>query len=259
MDRIFKKLERYFGAWMIGIMNPDHGLWSIEPSMDRVGYLKAMNAKGYHIFMKPENEERFLLLDDIPDNRLKFQKDHDRYRAGRLVVETSPDNFQVWIKAARQISNPEKRYWIKFFNSDPACDPNLRWGRCPGFRNRKGKYENKGQYPLSRLIWVDWQKVAKIPEVKIPKEKGPPQSLSVSPKRICRRCGPIQRKDYERGDESATDFAYVLALLRRGFGQDEITERLLNERDDWTHHKGERRQNAYIERSIKKAVQIINE
>ena len=101
--------------------------------------------------------------------------------------------------------------------------------------------------------------MAKIPEVKIPKEQGSPQSQSVSPKRINRRTCPIGRKDYERGDESAIDFAYVLALLRRGFGQDEITERLLNERGDWTHHKGERRQNAYIERSIKKDVQIINE
>jgi hypothetical protein len=45
----------------------------------------------------------------------------------------------------------------------------------------------------------------------------------------------------------------------RGFGQDEITERLLDERSDWTHHKGERRQNAYIERTIKRAVEIINE
>ena len=74
MDRIFKKLERYFGAWMIGIMNPDQGLWSIEPSMDRVGYLKAMNAKGYHIFMKPENEGRFLLLDDIPGQSVEVSK-----------------------------------------------------------------------------------------------------------------------------------------------------------------------------------------
>jgi hypothetical protein len=100
--------------------------------------------------------------------------------------------------------------------------------------------------------------VAKFPEVTLTKEEGPKKILSVSPKRIDRRYA-IQRKDYECGDDSATDFAYVLALLRRGFGQDEITERLLDERSDWTHHKGERRQNAYIERTIKRAVEIINE
>jgi hypothetical protein len=36
-----------------------------------------MNARGYHIFMKPEDERRFLLLDDIPEDRLKYQKEQD--------------------------------------------------------------------------------------------------------------------------------------------------------------------------------------
>ena len=259
MDRIFKKLERYFGAWMIGIMNPDRGLWSVEPSKDRVGYLKAVNAKGCHIFMKPENEDRFLLLDDIADNRLKFQKYHDRYRSGRLVVETSPRNFQVWIKSDRKISNPEKRYWINFFNSDPACDPNQRWGRCPGFRNRKGKYEKDGQYPLSRLIWVDWKDIAKIPKVAIPKaEKTPPKTLARIKSVNRKMTTPIKRSDYDRGGESETDFSYVLALLRRGFDIDEIKGRLLSERSNWTHHKGEKRQAAYLERTVRRALEIIN-
>ena len=259
MDRIFKKLDRYFGAWMVGIMNPDQGLWSIEPSMGRVGYLKAMNAKGYHIFIKPEDEDRFLLLDDIPDNRLKFQKYHGRYRSGRLVVETSPHNFQVWIKSDRKISNPEKRYWINFFNSDPACDPNLRWGRCPGFRNRKGKYEKEGQYPLSRLIWVDWKDIAKIPKVDIQKEEKTPPKTLVKIESVNRKMTTlIKRSDYDRGDESETDFSYVLALLRRGFDIDEIKGRLLSERSDWTHHKGEKRQAAYLERAVRRALEIIN-
>jgi hypothetical protein len=259
MQRIFNKLERYFGSWIVGIMNPDKGLWSVAPSCNQIGYLKAMNARGYHIFMKPEDERRFLLLDDIPENRLKRQKEHDRFKPGRLVVETSPGNFQIWIKAGRNMSNPEKRYWIRYFNADSACDPNFRWGRCPGFRNRKDKYEHDGQYPLSRLIWVDWKYIAKLPKVDIAKEEKAPPKVLVRIKRENRKMTtPIKRSDYDRGGESETDFSYALALLRRGFDIDEIKDRLLSERGDWTHHKGEKRQAAYLERTVKRALEIIN-
>jgi hypothetical protein len=240
-------------------MNPDNGLWSLAPSGNQIGYLRAMNARGYHIFMKPEDERRFLLLDDIPEDRLKYQKEQDCFRPGRLVVETSPGNFQVWIRAGRSISNPEKRYWIKFFGADPGCDPNLRWGRCPGFRNRKDKYEQDGHYPLSRLIWVDWQKVAHIPKITLPKKPLCLKIPKVRVKRQNRPVKPIQRGNYERGDNSATDFAYVLALLRQGLDPDVISERLLQEREDWTHHKGQRRQADYLQRTIMRATEIINQ
>ena len=259
MERIFKKLDRYFGFWKIGVLNPDNGLWSLTPSSNKIGYLRAMNTRGYHIFMKPEDERRFLLLDDIPEDRLNYQKEQDRFKPGRLVVETSPGNFQVWVKAGRSISNPEKRYWIRYFNSDTACDPNSRWGRCPGFRNRKDKYEQDGHYPLSRLIWVDWQKVAQIPKITLPKKPVCLQIAKVCVKKHNRSGKYVQRCDYERGDDSTTDFAYVLALLRQGVDPEAITERLLHEREDWTHHKGERRQTAYLKRTIRKAVDIIND
>jgi len=79
MERIFNKLERYFGSLIVGIMNPAKGLWSVASSGNQIGYLKAMNARGYHIFMKPVDERRVLLLDDIPEKRLKSQKEHDRF------------------------------------------------------------------------------------------------------------------------------------------------------------------------------------
>jgi hypothetical protein len=259
MERIFRKLDRYFGAWKIGVLNPDRGLWSLSPAVNKLGYLKAMNTGGYHIFMKPEVESRFLLLDDIPGNRLLHQKESKRFKPGRLVVETSPGNFQVWIKASRCIGNPEKRYWIRYFHADTACDPNLRWGRCPGFRNCKPKYAEKGRFPLSRLVWVDWRNVAQIPKVTLPKKTVDRQPIKV--KEIKQRLSgnSIMRTDYDRGDESATDFAFALALLRRGTDPQVIADRLLQERKDWTHHKGQRRQAAYLQRTIRRAVEIINQ
>ena len=67
----------------------------------------------------------------------------------------------------------------------------------------------------------------------------------------------ISRSDYEKEDASATDFAYALALLRYGHGEDEIAERLMQERADWRHHQGKKRQMAYIQRTIEKAKTVI--
>jgi len=84
-----------------------------------------------------------------------------------MVVETSPYNYQVWILSNRFLSIAEKRYWLKKLCNDPGAGPNNRWGRCPGFRNRKQKHkDSKGGYPLAKLIWVDWKNKALIPQVK---------------------------------------------------------------------------------------------
>ena len=137
MEKIFEKLNRYFGAWCIGILNPNAGRWDVSPTRDIIGYLKAKNAEGHHIFLKPVTEEPFLLVDDICPEGLSAHQTRGYWRPGRLIVETSPANFQIWIKANRALTLTEKRYWLKRFHSDPGCDPHSRWGRCPGFRNRK--------------------------------------------------------------------------------------------------------------------------
>ncbi len=73
------------------------------------------------------------------------------------------------------------------------------------------KYRDSGShYPLSRLIWIDWKNEASIPD------------LSHQPKGgVCRKKS-ISRTDYERENESVTDFAYSVALARRGYSHDEI-------------------------------------
>jgi hypothetical protein len=256
MEKIFEKLGRYFGEWKIGILNPNGGRWDVSPSKEIINYLKAKNATGHHIFIKPVSEEPFLLVDDISPKGLMAHKVSGCWRPGRLVVETSPANFQIWIKSNRALTLAEKRFWLKRFHSDPGCDPNSRWGRCPGFRNRKEKYEINGCYPLSRLIWIDYTKEVLVPKVHLPKEPVP--KTRAIHKVIASGHTSVKRSDYERGDASATDFAFVLALLRFGCEDEEIAQRIMNERDSWSHHKGDRRKNTYINRTINKAKKIIN-
>ena len=66
------------------------------------------------------------------------------------------------------------------------------------------------------------------------------------------KMNPIWREMYEKTtDQSRTDFSYILALMVRGYRDDEIGQLILTERKDWSNHRNT--QTAYIERSIVKA------
>ena len=170
-------------------------------------------------------------------------------KAGRLVVETSPGNYQVWIRTDRVLSLQEKRHWLRRLGSDPGADPNGRWGRTPGFRNRKAKHiQADGGYPLARLVWTDRAGAcAVIPPLEAPVSLEPPaRTLEVgrsSHPRPCgwRTCVPSslpERSAYDRGDDSATDFAWCLALMRRGLDDDAVARRLHDVRESigWGRH-----------------------
>ena len=264
MERIFKKLHRYFyTGWRLAVLDVQKGRWIIESVLSNIDYLKAENARGRHILIQPAEPSHYLLADDL--HWALICRHHRRldgaWKPGRMVIETSPRNYQVWIHSQRPLSLLEKRFWLKRLMSDPGADPNNRWGRCPGFRNRKDKYRNaNGHYPLSRLIWIDWAGRAVIPQIQPQKASFSSQSFSHQPQRggVChppkRR---ICRADYERNDESATDFSYALALARRGHTDEQILSRILSERTSWHHHRGPKRITDYLNRTIQRARTIV--
>ncbi len=266
MDNILFKLNKFFrGDWHLGVLNLKKGLWSVSPKPSNIPYLKAQNANGSHILMQPRKSPQpyFLIADDIDHSLLKLHhKDTSgKWKPGRMVVETSPANYQVWIRSARPLNLNEKLHWLNILKNDPSAHPKNRWGRCPGFRNRKEKYQSKnGKYPLAKLIWLDWKKPAHIPVVRTSKKPSSvkPQNLSPQPCVFVCHQNDINRNLYQRGNESATDFAYALALARRGISHAVIYERILTERKNWDNHRGHKRQNAYLKRTIFKAFQIVS-
>lgn len=245
--------------WSFAVLDLSAGIWKVKPKVSSIGYLKAQNAKGKHILIKPDIgiAPFYLLIDDLTWSLLCQHHQHKNglWKPGRMVIETSPNNYQVWLRSYRPLALQEKRYWLKKLFSDPAADPNNRWGRSPGFRNRKAKYRNEeGKYPLSRLIWVDWNRKADIPFVNLKKEEKQPRSTIYRKSMRSQIC----RADYEKGDESATDFSYALALMRRGFSDATIEKRIIAERSNWKNHKGSRRMQCYLERTIRRARYLID-
>jgi hypothetical protein len=265
MERIFEKLDRYFcRKWRLAVLDMDRGRWIVKPETSNIPYLKAENANGRHILIQPDStlDPYYLLVDDVGWTLIQRQHQFKNgvWKPGRMVVETSRRNYQVWIHSSRHLSLKEKRYWLKKLHSDPGADPNNRWGRCPGFRNRKHKHRRStGGYPLSRLIWIDWRYRAEIPDTHINTSDSELKRLSPQPPEggVCRR-QDITRANYTRGDESATDFAYAIALFRRGYTTQFVRGCILSERSDWKNHIGERRKSHYLNRTIERAKIIVD-
>lgn len=259
MITIFEKLNRYFQAnWHLAILDLKKGRWILEPKPAVIPYLKAENAKGRHILIQPKDPSTYLLADDLSDCLLNAHHKHPdgSFKPGRMVVETSSHNFQVWIHCQHPVTLDQKRFLLQKLKSDPGADPNNRFGRCPGFRNRKEKYQTQqGFFPLAKLIWVDWKHQSLIPDSFYPPLISPPSSLSLLPL-FGGVCPNLSRNHYQKENESQTDFAYTLALIRKRFSDEQIRSSILTERSNWNHHQGDKKQMQYLNRTIRRAREI---
>jgi hypothetical protein len=262
MKNIFDKLDRFFnGNWQLAVLDLEKGLWRIAPHIDKIPYLKAHNAKGRHILMQPLDQPRYLLVDDLVWTTVKrhHQLPNNTWKPGRMVIETSPHNFQVWIRSDIPLSLQQKRFLLTILQNDPGADPNNRFGRCPGFRNRKDRHKTSdGNYPLSKLIWIDWCSVARIPQHILQHHTSSSLPVSHPPRGgVCLQTPP-SRLLYQHGGESETDFSYALALVRKGYPDHMIRNLILEQRTSWENHNGDNKKNAYLNRTIAKARDIIN-
>jgi hypothetical protein len=267
---IFERILLFFNGQMeFGVLNVN-SLWRVEAVESRLHYLEKQNNLGNHIFMRPQSEveANFLLIDDLDMNDLL--QDHsfngNPWKPGRMIIETSPANFQVWIRLSRILTNDEKKYWLKQFRSDPGCSPKHRWGRAPGFYNMKLKHKTEAGYPLVKPYTIDVKESAQVPIIMGISDQ-PEQSKVTSKLQKLNQLykaqdrhghafivdSSIKRDDYQNGDrsESEVDFAFIIALISRGYCDEAIEQRIISERDDWTHHKGS--EDAYLTRSIANA------
>jgi hypothetical protein len=280
MEKVLQKIKRYFGNYEFGVFNESGGkdgqgaVWKVEQTENIIPFLKHMNAQGNHLFIRPtiEREAFYMMHDDMDEKGLeRHHKQNGQFKPGRMVVESSPGNYQVWVRSDRSLSDEEKKHWLKKMDSDPGASPRHRWGRAPGFRNRKEKYEQDGGFPLAKMIWVDWKGRAAVPVVELPKPQPRKDTDELRhtggvPPRGERFSGDLPTRDmYFKGldskgkpKESEQDFAYSLALLRRGVPRHTVEERIIGERTDWSNHKGERRMRAYLKRTMDRAEDVIS-
>jgi len=120
----------------------------------RLPLLKAHNARGAHIYIRPAGEHRFTVLDDLNlDSVNRLAGDGLEPCA---VVETSLGNFQAWLKHddvyPPRLSTFIAQTLAKRYGADPSAADWRRFGRLPGFTNCKPKYrKSNGLYPYVLL------------------------------------------------------------------------------------------------------------
>ena len=127
---------------------------SAESVLARLLLLKAHNARGAHIYIRPAGEHCFTVLDDLTaDSVARLTGDGFEPCA---VVETSLGNFQAWLKHDDVYPAPLSTFiaqtLAKRYDADPNAADWRRFGRLPGFTNCKPKYRKEnGLFPYVLL------------------------------------------------------------------------------------------------------------
>jgi hypothetical protein len=146
-------------AYDLGVLS-DRGMLpglshlSAEDVLSRLSLLKAHNVRGAHIYIRPAGEHCFTVLDDLAaDSVARLTGDGFESCA---VVETSPGNFQAWLKHDGVYPAPLSTFiaqaLAKQYGADPSAADWRRFGRLPGFTNCKPKYRrDNGLYPYVLL------------------------------------------------------------------------------------------------------------
>jgi hypothetical protein len=190
--------------------------------------------------------------------------------APAAVVETSPGNFQAWVKhpepLGKELGTAAARRLAETFGGDLGAADFRHFGRLAGFTNRKAKYRDPdtGLHPFVKLIEAHGSVYPEanrfLTEVRSAAEerrKREQQRRSVRPTPAVSRWTGLKSIDWFRsdprygGDDTRIDLAYAIYAASRGATESEI-EATIRTRD-LSHKGGERRQADYVERTIRKA------
>jgi hypothetical protein len=244
--------------------------WDVAGLMRSISWLRLQNAQGRNIYIRPQGEHNLTLIDDLKRDAIERMKREGFQPA--LVVETSPGNFQAWLRhperLPKDVGTAAARALADRFDGDKKAADWRHFGRLAGFTNRKLKYQGTdGRFPFVRMIegagsiyqeasrflvgiHKDVDNAAREREQRAAKVYSTPRTGSPLKTIDSFRNNPIYG-----GDGTRIDLAYAVYALSHGVATTEIRE-TLNGRD--LSHKGnERRQNEYLERTIRKANTVL--
>ena len=243
-------------------------VWDRDALMRSVPWLRFQNRDGRNIYVRPSGEHNLSLIDDLPPDRIGAMKASGF--APALVIETSPGNYQAWLKHPRVLNKGlgtvVARALAEKFGGDIGAADWRHYGRLSGFANRKAKHYDvaSGLYPFVKVIEcrgtvyraaetflgevvsrTDEQRQAEVEQRTARGRKSQPFP------------GPLKSIDAFRGDPryggdgKRADLAYAVYALSRGQTEAHVDAAIRSR--DLSHKGNERRQEDYVERTIRKA------
>jgi hypothetical protein len=243
--------------------------WDMQGVLKSIPWLRLQNCNGRNIYIRPRGEHNLSLIDDLTAASIERMKAEGFHPA--LVVETSPGNFQAWLKHSRRLSKElgtaAARALAQEYEGDLGAADWRHFGRLARFTNRKEKYKANGLFPFVMLRQANGLPYPE-PDRFIAHVE---QQLEHDRQERERRrntvahegaSGALQGIDSFRanatyaGDGTRIDLAYAIYALAHGVGNAQI-EGAIRSRD-LTHKGNEKRQAEYVERTIRKAAAIVD-
>ncbi len=244
---------------------------SRDQVISRLPLLKFHNARGAHIYIRPSGEHRFTVLDDLGQNALD-RISGDGYEPC-AAVETSPGNFQAWLKHddlyPTGLSTFIAKNLAERYQGDLSAADWRRFGRLPGFTNCKPKYRSPdGLFPFVLLRDATGQPYSRAVFLRLEMTKQYQLREQERERRIAeyrqaalsdphgRRFSHLSLNRFRlspkyAGRPAAADIAFCVAAYSLGMPEDDVANTLAA--DYLSRDPNPRRKAAYIERTLAKA------
>lgn len=231
-----------------------------------------------HIYIRPlgDHNRRFTLLDDLTASTVE-QLSKEGYTPS-AVVETSPGNFQAWLKHSRplegRLATLAAHALAERFEADSSAAGWMRYGRLPGFTNRKPEYRKAdGNYPfvllrsthsepfpLADMLFLELsQQLQLLDEQQAQAREQMRDRLSHARGREVRKRPLSHYRDLPKysGDAKSADIAFCVFNLAQGISESELAADLEN--NYLSRNPDARRRAAYIQRTIRKAAAYVRD
>lgn len=187
-------------------------------------WLRQRNANGFNVWIRPSASmpaHQLVMLDDLPNaTAIAVAR---KYRAA--VVETSPGNCQVWIVLScplnrEQRQNVARALILTIGCGDLGAISEPRWGRLPGFRQRKPGKAKQGWTNL--LVLSTGQALDPTPYLSSsaspPQPETTEQTGGACPNTVARLPAADGERTFER------EFCFACHRLRAGWTPDRVIE-----------------------------------
>jgi|JRYH01.1.fsa_nt_gb hypothetical protein len=258
--------------------------WPAATVIKSIPFLRARNAAGYNIFIRPAPlpngmAEPLAFIDDLNADSVERMKFYGHRFAA--LIESSPANFQGWIRLGqhpveRRLLTAAASLLAKSFYGDTHSADWRHFGRLAGFTNRKQsrlrhdgsapfavlRDDYNGCMPSGRLTLQTAADELRVEDAtrafqsRLKAGRSAPLQASHGSDRAFleawRRAGQVKADGTPDG--SARDFSACLSLLRSGYDREAVVSALalspgLAERHALPED--------YVRRTVDRAVQVI--